>query len=230
MKNHTLKTSRAFTLIELLVVIAIIAILAALLLPALSSAKSKAIVAQCVNNTSQCGKAFALWAGDRDGKYPWQVPSGSGGSKLDYTDPDFVFAEWVDHFRSLSNELATPKILACPADKARTPADDWYLMAGLDNVSYFAGISAEEVKPQSLLVGDSNIIGGGGGIDPYWNTAVGSSIDATWDNFVHVRKGNIGLSDGSVQTTTTGQLRDQIAATLSAGATNVVISKPQGVL
>ncbi|HZQ47404.1 MAG TPA: DUF1559 domain-containing protein [Verrucomicrobiae bacterium] len=66
-----------FTLVELLVVIAIICLLAALLLPALSIAKSYSRSASCKNHLHQMGIALKMYVDDHHSTFPYYLgPAG----------------------------------------------------------------------------------------------------------------------------------------------------------
>jgi len=69
--DETNSWRKGFTLVELLVVIAMLAMLAALLLPALSSAKEKALRAACLSNLRQIGLAIHTYAADNNSRVPY---------------------------------------------------------------------------------------------------------------------------------------------------------------
>ena len=218
-----IRREAAFTLIELLVVIAIIALLAALLLPALARAKDQAKDVACVNNLRQLGLGIRLWASDQGDKYPWNVLVSDGGAEGSL--------DWTDYVRACSNQVQNTKILVCPKDPPpKIAATSWARMEGNLNVSYLVGRSFTQARTQDIIIGDYNVIGGGGGLDATWNVYMGSSIDAAWDMNLHGYQGHLAMGDGSVNLTKTPDLREMISTLLTTGMmTNVVLSKPRGV-
>ena len=107
------RSTQGFTLIELLVVISIIGLLAAMLMPALSASKKKALMVSCQSNFHQINLGLQLYIGDYEdqlppgnspgmwyGQYAYYQNSATGGGHLcyylgrymGYTDPSALGA------------------------------------------------------------------------------------------------------------------------------------------
>lgn len=217
----SLKRTRAFTLIELLVVIAIIAILASLLLPALAKAKERAAKIKCLSNVKQVSLAFIIWANDNDSRWPWRVAPPEGINNLTGGSAISVNPFW--HYAWVSNELVTPAVVLCPSDKAKLKfaATDFGDKIGVgllhnafqnNSVSMFVGLDAVFDLPETLLTGDRNIKTSRskrcGTVGVQALTLDGLDTTVAWLNGVHRYSGNVGLADGSGQTTSSSGLRD----------------------
>ena len=98
---------KGFSLIELLVVITIIALVAALLLPALSRAKSAALSTQCKNNLHQVGLALHLYTSEHR-VFPHTVDANTTNNWITASAPGYADSQ---------------NILKCPGFKGEWPLD-----------------------------------------------------------------------------------------------------------
>jgi prepilin-type processing-associated H-X9-DG protein len=200
MKLPQRKSVRALTRVEVLVVVVSLAILAFLLLQVPVENKSRRQRIVCANNLQQIGLAFRYWEGESP-LYPMQFSATNGGA-MEPAMNGIAFPA----FQVMSNELKNPKILVCPADTPeRLPAKDFTTDFSNSKISYFIGLDADEdTMPAMLLSGDRNITNGTplrNGILELTTNHVGG-----WTHEIHNSKGNILLTDGSVQQVTSEKL------------------------
>ena len=181
----------AFTFLEILIVVVTVVFLAALILPLFARAKTRSNFG-CISRLKQVGLGFRMWSNDNGEKFPWQVSTNRGGT-LEYAASSEVWR----HYAIASNEFNSPKILRCPYDQSRIAASGWASFKNI-NLSYFAGLEADETRPNTILSGDRNLTTNGVALKP------GVALVATnhalgYTTAIHNGSGNIGLGDGSAQ-------------------------------
>lgn len=198
------RASHGLTLVEVLVVVvAVVVLLAGLLLPWFAQSNHQRRRSYCVNNLKQAGLAARIFATDNEDQFPWRVSTNSGGSREFVDTPFSAFR----HFLVMSNELSTPRVVACPEDRRRASATNWSGL-GNGNVSYFVGLEAVEHHPMSILFGDRYLLTpiqpANGFLRLHTNDVVG------WTKDFHQSEGNLAFGDGSVAHLTSARLQEKL--------------------
>ena len=209
---------KAFTRVELIASIAALALLGGLAAPLLGTTRSDSNEAICFNNLRQIGYAVRVWGDDHGDRPPWLTRVSEGGTRPDTgTKPGNAWFEYA----FLSNQLLTPKILACPADAGVQVAREWpeFSSSGFraNAVSYLLGLHCEPERPLALLAADRNVrvTSAGGTCGPAAINNI-SSLDwsdpnIAWTNQVHGSVGHLLKNDGSVEFATSSRLRSAVA-------------------
>lgn len=181
---------RAFTLTELLILMVCIVTLCAIILPVLAKARARSSRIGCSNNLKNITLAFRVWSTDNEDKWPMQVSVTNGGTR------ELVASGAVHpHFKAMSNELSTPKILNCPQDKGRVYAADFVNLKDW-NLSYFINLDARYEDGSGLLCGDRNLTNRP---RPGYRPVPLTHADRlAWDMRIHNKKGYMAFGDGRV--------------------------------
>jgi hypothetical protein len=172
-------------------------VLIGLLLPSIANSRTKSMRVSCVGQLKNIGLSYRI---SNTGIYfPFQQRNERG--TLEPTTNDVVW-----NFTVISNELGSPKILVCPADRerARLPEPtDWNLAAS--NISYFVNLLAHKTDPEAPMTGDSSLLLDGAPIST-GQVSVSMHRRLEFDNTRHVWQGTIGLADGSVMQTSNDRM------------------------
>ena len=201
-----MQRNRGFTATDLVVVLGTVTLLIVFMAPRFLSTGCKASRSTCVSNLKQMGVAFRMWANDHGEAFPMAVPFAKGGGL------EFALAgEPAPLFRIISKELNTPKVLVCTKDTERFRPNCFSSMTE-QNLSYFVGIDANALNPQTILTGDRNLTVAG--------TQLGRGLaritnnnTVGWSRKIHNQQGNIALGDGSAAQMSQAALQRQLDST-----------------
>jgi prepilin-type processing-associated H-X9-DG protein len=200
---NRLRPAAGFTKVDLLILLGVLVVLWLLLMPALPRpSKGHRFRIQCLHNQKQLVLGHLLWANDKGGQFVFASTNDAGSSR--FADSQQVF----QHYRVLSNELVTPKIIVCPIDKKRKAANDFAQFSNA-NVSYFVGLDSNPSDPHGFLSGDRNLTNAS--VNNGFLIRVTKDTPLAWTSDLHNGAGNIGLADGSVQQYTTKRLLQELA-------------------
>jgi hypothetical protein len=184
-------------MVEVLIVLAILAILVVVFLPPTGKPRPYAPRISCANNLKQIGLSFRTWAIDNEGHFPMQVSVTNGGT-MELVGGGQVFP----HFQVMSNELTTPRILFCPADKRRTYATSFMSGFSDQNISYFLNVDAIPDNNTNLLCGDGNLTNQRSAGSRFVSIIKDAHIG--WTNEIHSKEGNLCFGDGAVDAVANG--------------------------
>ena len=209
------KTNKAFTRVELIVSVATVALMGALAFPLLAASRDSER-AICFNNLRQLGIGVRRWADGHNEQVPWHTPFSDGGTYLPSKTGNAY-----EEYAALANEIATPRVLACPADSTVVVAPDWASLTqnpsyGPQAVSYNLGLHSFTHLSRAMVSSDRNLrVGGQTGCSP---TGVNNASqvpfndqNVQWTNNIHGLAGHLLFQDGSVEFTSSERLRAAIA-------------------
>jgi len=205
--------AHGFTGWDLLICVVTVVLFLGVFLPVLARPRGRGVPRiTCISNLKQIGLAFRIWANDHGEKFPMALTvAETNGGTMDFN----LTGEVWKHFQIISNELVTPKILACNEDKKRSRTSDWSVFTNNSHLSYFVGLDADETMPQTILSGDRNLTSPT--IKPVRGVLnVTAKDQVEWTKAIHDQAGNVGLGDGSAAQLTQQSLNKQFQAAFNS--------------